>query len=67
MFIFLFYCVYKKDTRDVIKESVNKRKRANPRRVVAGRRFDIVQQRDISKRNTPIRNIHIWDIHRRDN
>ncbi|CAJ1099201.1 adhesion G-protein coupled receptor G6-like [Octopus vulgaris] len=28
-----------KDTRDVIKESVNKRKRANPRRVVAGRRF----------------------------
>ncbi|CAI9744539.1 adhesion G-protein coupled receptor G6-like [Octopus vulgaris] len=39
MFIFLFYCVYKKDTRDVIIESVNKRKRANPRRVVAGRRF----------------------------
>ncbi|XP_036355555.1 adhesion G-protein coupled receptor G2-like [Octopus sinensis] len=39
MFIFTFYCLYKKDTRDIIKESVNKRKRANPRRVVAGRRF----------------------------
>ncbi|XP_029653062.2 adhesion G-protein coupled receptor G2 [Octopus sinensis] len=37
MFIFVFYCLYKKDTRDGVKEFVIKRKRANPWKITTGK------------------------------
>ncbi|XP_029656274.1 adhesion G-protein coupled receptor G6-like [Octopus sinensis] len=37
IFIFVFYCLYKKDTRDGVKEFVIKRKRANPWKFTTGK------------------------------
>ncbi|XP_036370807.1 adhesion G-protein coupled receptor G6-like isoform X2 [Octopus sinensis] len=44
MFIFVFYCIYKKDTRNIIREFVNERKRINQWKITAGRSSSSVNE-----------------------